>query len=262
MRTILKAAVAGSVLLAGSLTLTVPAFAAGGTPTTVTVTGKTPVYTGRPVTFRALVQPSVSGSSKISGTVTWTVQGLGSSVVVPCANASTLSKAGKSSCKIAAAQLVGHLSPYTVTASYSGDANFAPSSGTLSQPVTTANAHVKITLDAPVTSGSATTVNVVVSGGAAAQVLVSGDASFVVDGFSNPNGTPPTATCTGGKFAWIQPLVSAMASCNLPAGWIIVPAPTKSAPKPKAVYHITVQFVPSYLQDFNPAIKAVQGTIH
>ena len=186
---------------------------------------------------------------------------MGSSSVVPC-TASALSKTGKATCKVAADQLVGHLSPYTVTASHSGDANFAPLSGTLAQAITPANAHVSITLGAPVTSGSASTVNVVVSGGAIAQVLVSGDATFVVDGFSNPNGTPLTATCAGGKFAWIQPLVSAKASCNLPAGWIVVPAPTKTVRKPKAAYDITVQFIPTYLMDFNPAIKALHGTIH
>jgi hypothetical protein len=130
----------------------------------------------------------------------------------------------------------------------------------LSEAVTPAKARVHVSLAAPVVSGDSTTVNVFVSG-AIAQELVGGDASFVVDGFSNPPGTPPTATCEGGTFAWIQPLVDAEASCTLPAGWIVVPAPTGAVKRPKAVYDITVQFIPTYLQNFNPAIKALHGVI-
>jgi hypothetical protein len=167
---------------------------------------------------------------------------------------------GKATCKVGADELLGYLSPYTVTASYSGDANFASSSGMLSEAVTPAKARVHVSLAAPVVSGDSTTVNVFVSG-AIAQELVGGDASFVVDGFSNPPGTPPTATCEGGTFAWIQPLVDAEASCTLPAGWIVVPAPTGAVKRPKAVYDITVQFIPTYLQNFNPAIKALHGVI-
>ena len=120
------------------------------------------------------------------------------------------------SCFVLAGQIQTAASPYTVTASYSGDANFQASSGTFSQAVGLRNTRLRVTVDAQPTSGAATTVTVLVEAGVGTS-LVSGLTVFATAASSHT----VKAVCAVSD---VQPVVGAKASCLLPAGWMIVKA--------------------------------------
>ncbi len=241
---------AGAGAIATFATLALNPFSASADPaaTTTTVSGPASLATGHPVTFTAAISPSKTTAPvvKATGTVTFTITGRDSSTV-SCSggtNAVALNGSGKAVCKIASGVLVASATPYSVAAAYSGDANFGPSTGSLSQTVSLAASHLKLTYDAKPTSGSATTFTATVTGGGAGS-LPTGNVQFSVSAVPAP-GNSSLLKCTGGNAQALAPSSDptplAEATCVLQAKWFKVPAATKTDPHPTASWTVTASY--------------------
>ncbi|MEI5133744.1 Ig-like domain repeat protein [Streptomyces libani] len=159
-------------------------------PTTTTVThGPDPSLAGQPVTFVARVAPTPPGAGAPTGTVTFDFGDNTPPATVPMAGGSaTVAHTFESAAAL----------PYTVTATYSGDDNFTPSTGTESQTVQQAATATTVDLapnpsvaGQPVTATA--TVAVVPPGAAAPTGTVT---------FDFGDGTPPVdAPLTDGAAA-------------------------------------------------------------
>ncbi|MFE7782421.1 Ig-like domain repeat protein [Streptomyces libani] len=159
-------------------------------PTTTTVThGPDPSLAGQPVTFVARVAPTPPGAGAPTGTVTFDFGDNTPPATVPMAGGSaTVTHTFESAAAL----------PYTVTATYSGDDNFTPSTGTESQTVQQAATATTVDLapnpsvaGQPVTATA--TVAVVPPGAAAPTGTVT---------FDFGDGTPPVdAPLTDGTAA-------------------------------------------------------------
>jgi hypothetical protein len=103
--------------------------------TTVTIaSGANPATPGRSVTLTATVR-GPAGAATPTGAVNFTITGSDGSTAV-CAPAGPAPvKAGVATCALAPGALRAAAAPYTVTAGYVGDGNFAPSSATLTEAV-------------------------------------------------------------------------------------------------------------------------------
>jgi hypothetical protein len=224
-----------------------PAFAAGqdaSTATTTSVTTTKPsIESGRPVVFHAVVAPNKSGKSKATGTVSWSIVGQNGSSLSCAKSSSALSGGGKATCTVANGQFVSVASPYTVTATYSGDANFAGSAGSTTETVAVARTTIRIQVDSRPTSGSATTVTVTVSSGMGSPALT-GDVTFAA--FSSMSVKGVKANCTGPNTVppgnQVQPLVGGQATCTIPAGWMVVASPTGGDKHPKTRWAIFASY--------------------
>jgi hypothetical protein len=220
-----------------------PAFADGSVATTVTVTpSHTAEQSGEPVSFKALVVPATVGTAKFTGTVTWTVIGQ-DNTVVPCASVKALTKGGIAHCGIAKSLLLGGDAPYTATASYSGDANFGQSSGSLALAVTARATVVKLVISAPPTSGASTVATATVVGGPAS-ALLTGTVVFTVTSGTHAGGVVVgcTGTATGRNGVLANDsvtLAGQVAVCDLPAGWMTVAKTTVQNPKPTDNWSVT-----------------------
>jgi hypothetical protein len=243
------AIVAGAGAVATMTTLAVNPFSAGAdgttTPTTTTVTGPTALVTGHGAKFTATVEADSVPVTKTTGdTVTFTIVGNDSSTAV-CAGGSSviLSGKGKAICKVAADTLSASASPYTVTASFSGDDTFATSSGDLSQTVAPAGSRLKLTYLAEPTSGSTSTFTATVTGGAGPTPT-----GFVQFAASSTPAPSPTSLlrCSGGNHQALSassatpPVMTA--TCVLAAKWFKVPASSKTDPKPVATWTVTATY--------------------
>jgi hypothetical protein len=245
---------AGAVVTAGTLALnpfSASADGGTGTATATTVIGPTSVSTGRAVTFTASITPPKTTSApvvKATGTVTFTVTG-GNASSVACSgtsNAIALNGKAKAFCKIPSGSLLASASPYSVTAAYSGDSNFAASNDTISQAVSSATTHITLAFTPKPTSGQASVVTATLSGGSGA--LPGGDVSFTV--YSENPTKPALINCGGGKASGnFQALSSngatkpqAVATCNLSAGWFNVPAPSNKVPHPSSTWKVTASY--------------------
>lgn len=238
MKNLLRAA-SLAIVIAG-VGLSTPAFAAGTNATTVSVTAKNPtVITGHEVIFHAVVTPVSPGMAKPTGTVTWTLTGTGGGSV-SCASSSGLGTNGKASCTVAKAALLGAYSPFTITASYSGDSNYASNSGSLVEGVTPSRTHLKISLSATPTNGGSTTVEALVTAGSATSAI-SGNVTFAVASSLSAKGVK--AYCEGTLLPASannsQPVVSGAATCTLPAGWFEVPPVTGADTHPRGRWVIS-----------------------
>jgi large repetitive protein len=239
---------AGAVVTVGTLALNpFSASADGTTATTTTVGAPAKVTTGHAVTFSAAISPFKAGSGpvvKATGSVTFTIVGNDSSTV-SCTggNSPDINGKGVALCKVAAASLLASASPYTVTAAYGGDTNFGASTGTLTQTVSAATSHLKLTYDAKPTSGSATTFTATVTGGNGS--LPTGSVQFSVSSTPAP-GNVGLLKCTGGNSqalsndAATPPAMTA--TCALNAKWFKVPAATKSDTHPVATWTVTATY--------------------
>jgi hypothetical protein len=219
-----------------------PAFAAG-TTTDMTVTSKaTSTFSGQPAVFRATVTPTAIGKTRISGTVTWTITGQNGSTVT-CTTTNKFNASGVSVCKVGKALLLAAASPYDVTASYSGDANFAPVSNSLSYVVTPAVTHLRITYMGKPASGTSTTVVATINAGPGSTAST-GDITFAIAASMSTKGVKPY--CAGSNPVPsennTQPLVNGVTTCVLPVGWIALPAPTTAVKHPKARWTFTASY--------------------
>jgi len=227
----------------------VPAFAAQSQDlqaTTVTVTAsKLTASTGTEVNFRAAITPNlISPNTHITGTVTWTITGSDASTV-PCGKSTTAVKnSGVVSCRVNKAVFQAAASPYTVTASYSGDSNFASGVGTYSQTVAIKQPNMIIRLPVGPSNGGPSTVTATVSGGVGSPLLtgnvIFSISSNVAAACTNGSAVPHSAAKSvalgsGGSNANV-------ATCQLPAGWITVPASSPINKHPKTRWTITATF--------------------
>ncbi|MGW2637091.1 Ig-like domain repeat protein [Streptomyces sp. NPDC001348] len=123
------------------------------TATTVT-TDANPSVTGQPVTVTATVAPLPPGTGTPTGTVTFTFGDGSPAVTAPVT-------AGTARTTHTWTAVTG--SPYTVTATYNSDVNFATSSGTTSQTVTRADTTTSVTTSTnPSVAGQPITVSAAV----------------------------------------------------------------------------------------------------
>jgi Bacterial Ig-like domain (group 3) len=227
------AIVAGAGAVATMTTLALNPFSASAadatTPTTTTVTGPAKLTVGHAVTFVATIAPFKTLSApivKATGTVTFTIVGSNSSTV-SCSGATSspaLGHTGTASCKVAKGGLTGAGSPYTVTATYSGDGTFIGSSDSISQAVGLATTQMTVSFDPKVASGGATVVTVSLTGSSG--LLPTGKVHFAI-----PTSNAPTKgkldNCNGKKHDDFQhlsandttPTPTAEVTCSLPAGW-------------------------------------------
>jgi hypothetical protein len=264
LKIIASIAGAGALATVGTLALNPFSASADGAPTSTAVSAPTSLATGHAVNFTAIVTPTTAiPGTKPTGTVTFTITGSDSSSVACAGGVSdpTVNGKGKAVCKISTGTLKASASPYSVTAVYSGDSNFAGSTGNLSQTVTAATTHIALTFSPKVTTGLATLVTATLSGGSG--TLPSGVVSFAV---TSPYASKPaTLYCGGvkGPRANIQALSSngatkpqSVATCNLVAGWFNVPASSTQDPHPSSIWKVTA----SYTGDGNyGAVQAFKG---
>ncbi len=112
----------------------VPPPAPQATTTTFTSGGVSPAepVSGQPATYTATVRPSGTGTATPTGTVTFDAAAQGSASPTAVCSA-PLASSGQASCRGA---LPASGSPYSVTASYSGDSNFAASTSSPAVSVT------------------------------------------------------------------------------------------------------------------------------
>ncbi len=241
MKNLLRAACL--VIVVTGVCVATPAFADGsGTTTSMVITPKQPtLVSGRLATFKATVTPNKVGKTGISGTVTWTITGSDNSSV-SCTSTNKFGSAGISLCKVDKAILLAAASPYQVTATYNGDANFAPVTESISYTVDPATSSMTLKYAKP-TSESATTIVATVKSGPGS-AAVTGNVTFAVAAAYSAKGvkpycagTNPTPTANN-----TQPLVNGQATCVLPAGWLVVPTATTADKHPKTRWSFSASY--------------------
>jgi len=241
MRKIAIAAGAGAV--ATMTTLALNPFSAGAvdatTATTTTVTGPATATAGHGLKFVAAVSPFKTTTApivKATGTVTFTIVGSDSSTVA-CAGGNSspaLSRTGTASCKVSPATLSAAASPYAVTATYSGDDNFAGSSNEISQTVGLATTRITLSFAPKVASAAATVVTATLTGSSG--LLPTGKVHFVVlPSLNNPT-KASLDNCSGKASDDFQVLSSneapkpkAVVTCQLSAGWFNASSTAKTS---------------------------------
>ncbi len=242
MKTLLRA-MSLAIVVTGVCAAT-PAFA-DGTPvaTTMTVTTNKPtIYSGQATAFKARVAPAKIGKTFITGTITWTITGRDGSTVA-CTSVTPISTGGQSVCTVGAANLLAAGSAYTVSASYSGDANFAPASSSIPYTVTQATTRLRYSIPDRPTSGASTSVVVSVIAGPGTPALT-GDVTFAVASGMGTKGVKPY--CAGPNPVPAAnnsvPLVDGTATCVLPAGWMVVPPASTANKHPKTSWTISMSY--------------------
>jgi hypothetical protein len=279
---------AASILIAAGTLAVVPltASAQGTAPTSVTVVSHpASTTTGRPFTISAQVLPVTGDADTVSsralfhfrahhaakaatgnasvptGTVTFTITGSDDSTV-PCKttatnieNTATISHVGKASCTVTREEVQAIDSPYTISVAYSGDPNFAGSTGTSTLDVAKAKTHTKVHVDSRPTDDSANTFTATIHGGPGGSFL-SGTVNFSVA--STPFTLKSLRTCAGGD---VQPVAVTgnvgVATCVLQSGWYVVKGPTKRTPHPHGSWNVSA----SYAGDGNflPSVGTKSG---
>ena len=184
----------------------------GATTTTVTPSAS-PAVTGQPLSFTAAVAPSSPAAGAPSGTVTFggvTCDG-GSNVIAV--------SGGLAQCTVSAG-LVSQTATYAVTGAYSGDTEFAASSGTAHQSVKPAATTVSLAPSIGTCTGD------ICSSGQGQSITFTATATTTAPGTGVPAGTFTFAitkpgsnvsfACDGGTN--IVPLSGGTASCTISAG--------------------------------------------
>jgi hypothetical protein len=252
-----------SALIAGVPAFSAPAFsaplgAAARIPTSTTVTALDPsVVSGKPLVFIAQVSPAKVGKTKLSGTVTWILRGkLGGHVA--CTVATPVTRGGKSKCRIAKDTLRSGRSPMAVTAMYSGDPNFTPSSGSTTQELDPAVTRVRILIPVKPTSDASTLVQAYVKGGPGTSLLI-GKVTFVITSGLSRHGIATTCEGTSGPTTanGTRPVIAGLATCTLRAGWILDPPSTGPHSSSRTAWSITATYDGS--ESFTPSASTKTG---
>lgn len=232
------------------------------TSTSVTIT-PAPAVSGQAVRVSADVSFTRIKHSPINGTVTFSATNkLGAAVALNCKavtdDVAVVHKNGVAFCDVPAATLFASQGPYTITAAYSGstDGNFDASTGstTYSPAVAPTTIRIKLSPFRP-SSDSAETVTATVMAGPGTAGLY-GDVVFVVT--SGDHKVTPECTNSTAKSHEEVPLTGNTATCDVPAGWLMVPAPSTTDKHPKTDYAIVAQF--SGNGDYQAPIKAASKT--
>jgi hypothetical protein len=200
----------------------------------ITVVAKVTAVTGNADTVR---NAAVSGPT---GTVTFTITGSDSSTV-SCKTSNVVTiKHSKAICKVPVEQLLHVASPYSISAAYSGDVNFAPSTGTASETVNVGGTHTKLKVDSKPSSGNGNTFTAIVKAGPGGSDL-SGHVLFSVS--DTPSQSKSLRTCAGGD---LQPISVTgnvgTATCVLAPGWFIVPSATHMTPHPHGAWNVSASY--------------------
>jgi hypothetical protein len=226
----------------------------GPTITTTTVaSSQNPSTSGATVSFTASVT-SVAGAPP-GGTVTFNIADKNSAVVNCSGGSNTKSLVGGTATCVSATPLTDSLSPYTVTATYSGTLGFEGSPGSLSPPqavraITTTALSSSPSPGGTNTSYSGQAVNLVatVSGGSGTP---GGTVTFSV---TENGGT--VDTCQGGNMIT---MAGGTATCNIVAGtWHVASSPIQV----KATYNGDATHAPSPQASLTQAVvKSPTGTV-
>jgi len=137
-------------------------------------TSANPAFSGQPLTYTAVVAPVAPGAGTITGTVQFAVDGVNLGDPVPVTGGQAVSPASN--------QLVG---AHTITANYSGDANFAGQSDSLTQVIVAAQTTTSLTASPnPSVFGQSVTLHAEVVPNAPATGNPTGFVRFIVDGVS------------------------------------------------------------------------------
>jgi hypothetical protein len=207
-----RAAGIGSALALAGLVLVASPAAAVSKTTTTTVTFSVPAETGAPITFTATV---VHNLLTPTGTVTFSITGADSSTAtcdggndtIPLAPATTGSSA---QCSISAG-LFAHASPYSVTATYSGDPTFAGSTGMLSKIIHLGPTNTVVTPSSnPTHTGQPVSFMAAVAPVSPSTGSPTGTVTFAITG---TDGSTPSCDTSN-----TQPLSGGVATCSLSSG--------------------------------------------
>ena len=189
-----------------------------GATSTALISSSNPTVSGQPVTYTATVAPTSPATGSPTGSVTFAISG----TVCDITGDTVSLSGGSASCTISAG-LSAQLSPYSVSASYSGDPNYKPSTGNVSQAVSKAAVTVGLTSSAAsavtgqLISFTASITSVTPPGSG----TPSGNIVFLVQGNNVLPGQPGfSETCDGGN---TQPLSGGSAICNFAGGLVAVP---------------------------------------
>jgi hypothetical protein len=224
----------------------VPVVAGARTPTTTTVTAVFPrVVSGKPVVFIAQVLPVRLGKIKLSGNVNWVIIGPKGGHL-HCSVTSAITGAGKAKCRIAKGKLLSATTPATVTANYSGDSTFAPSSGHVTQLADQGVTRVRLVLPIRPTSGASTLVQAYVKDGPGTGIIVGNVVFTAQSGLSRPGvslrcegkTTPPGVVDS-------KPVLAGVATCRLRPGWIVNPPAVGPNSSKRSSWTITATYVGS-----------------
>ena len=199
----------------GALTATI---SRGQTSTALHSTSN-PTVSGQSVTFTATVAPISPATGSPTGSVTFAIDGTGGGNVACDTTGDTVPLSGGAASCVVSAGLLAQYSTYAVSASYSGDSNFRPSTASLTQTVSKAAVTLGLTSSVAGTpetgqpiSFTASITSVTPPGGG----TPSGDIVFTVMGNNVLPGQPGyTETCAGGD---TQVLSGGSAVCNFPTG--------------------------------------------
>jgi large repetitive protein len=151
-------------------------------PSMVTIAAKAnPTVTSGPASFSAVVAAAAPGAGTPTGTVTWTIRSAGGPVV-PCTTSDTTvdKGTGRTTCSVGPGKLFAANGPYTVSVTYSGDVNFASSTGTFTQNVSKAGSKVTLTTSGPAASGRPARITAIVGGVPASAGTPTGTVTFVL----------------------------------------------------------------------------------
>ena len=188
----------------------------GHTSTTVT-SSSLPTVTGQPVTFTATVAPTSPAVGTPSGSVTFTITGSDASSV-SCDSGAVVPLTGDVAACPVSGGLLAAGTPYTVTAAYSGDANFAVSTATFSQSVNRATATIAVAATpstASVVDGQPVSFTATIAVTAPGTGTPTGSVVFAVS-YATPTGlNSTTELCQGGDTV---PLAGLSATCSFPSG--------------------------------------------
>jgi hypothetical protein len=251
----LAVAMGASALVAAAGLAVVPAVAsAAGSQTTATAVTAKPLATtsGHPLTLTAKVtavtglasthRASTPNAGTPTGTVTFIITGTPTGTIhCKTSDVVTITHKGKAVCKVLAGQLQAMDSPYNVQAVYSGDTNFAASTGNTSVTVTKAKTTTKLKIDSAPHNGTANSVTATVRtkhGGS----LLTGSVLFSVS--ATPATGPGKRMCTNGGNS--QPLAVTgnvgTAVCDLQPGWFIISKMTPANKHPHGSWNVTANY--------------------
>ncbi len=183
-----------------------------GSTTTSVTSASDPSVTGQPVSFTAVVAPVNPSTGVPTGSVTFSISGLGGTSV-PCdaGDTQTLDGTGTAQCSVAAGLLSAD-NPYTVNAVYSADHNYKTSTGSATQTVYKATATIGVTSSAsPLVTGQPVAFTATITG--VTPPGMGTPAGSIVFSIVGNNVTPPV--CQGGDTV---PLSGSTAVCNFPTG--------------------------------------------
>jgi len=271
-------AAGASVLVASASLAIVPltASAVGSEASATTVTAKpSPTVTGHPLNVVAKVvavtgvadtaRAATGNASVPSGTVAFTITGTHGVPAVNCKNGNSVTlKHGKAVCKVTSGQLQAVGSPYTVTATYSGDDNFAGSADSTTVTVNRAKTHTKLKMGpGKPHSGTTNAVTATVTTGHGGSLLT-GTITFSVTSVPVTGKTKCTNGGTHGQGSNTQPLAVTgnvgTAVCDLQPGWFVISKVSPGNKHPHGAWNVTASY--SGDPNFLPSQKHKGGHSH